>query len=157
MQPTKYGKYFITDTPPNPNHPENRKKGSSMPWENSLYISEELNGTAKGAFYLETNMVVRTGTIELVSKSHSHPFDEYLMFLGTDPEDQSYLGGEVEFWVGDEKHMITRTCAVFVPGGVAHCPLYFHRVDRPFMFITTGNTLGYRYDGESATPAPKAR
>ncbi len=145
MADAQYAKYFITDTPPNPNHPQNRVKDSNVPWINSLYISEELNGTVKGAFYLETNIVTKTGTIELVSKSHSHPFDEYLAFLGTDPNDQFDLGGEVEFWIGDEKHLITRTCAVFVPGGTPHCPLYFHRVDRPFMFVTTGNTLGYRY------------
>ena len=150
MEQTKYGKYFITDTPPNPNHPQNRVKDSDVPWQNSLYISEELNGTVKGAFYLETNIVLRTGTIELVSKEHSHPFDEYLAFLGTDPDDQFNLGGEVEFWVGGEKHVITRTCAVFVPGGVEHCPLYFHRVDRPFMFVTTGNTLGYKYEGDNS-------
>ena len=145
MPDSKYAKYFITDTPPNPNHPQNRAKDSNVPWVNSLYISEELGGTVKGAFYLETNIVTKTGTIELVSSSHSHPFDEYLVFMGTDPDDQFELGGEVEFWIGDEKHLITRTCAVFVPGGTAHCPLYFRKVDRPFMFVTTGNTLGYRY------------
>lgn len=149
MTENKYGKYFITETPPNPRHPQNRAKGSNVPWDNSLYISEELNGTVKGAFYLETNMVMRTGTIDLVSTSHSHPFDEYLIFLGTNPDDLFDLGGEVEFWVGDEKHMITKTCAVFVPGGVPHCPLFIHRVDRPFMFVTTGPTLGYGYDGDN--------
>lgn len=145
MDAGKYGKYFITETPPNPRHPQNRVLVSDIPWQNSFYISEELGGKLKDAFYLETNIVVRTGTAELVSKSHSHPFDEYLVFLGTDPKDQFDLGGEVEFWLGDEKHTFTRSCAVFVPGGMAHCPLYFRRVDRPFMFITTGNTLGYGY------------
>jgi len=145
MDAGKYGKYFITETPPNPRHPQNRVLVSDIPWQNSFYISEELGGKLKDAFYLETNIVVRTGTAELVSKSHSHPFDEYLVFLGTDPKDQFDLGGEVEFWLGDEKHTFTRSCAVFVPGGMAHCTLYFRRVDRPFMFITTGNTLGYGY------------
>jgi len=149
MEHNKYGKYFITETPPNPGMPDNRTKGNTVPWENSLYISEELNGKVPGAFYLETNMVLRTGTIDLLSKSHSHSFDEYLMFLGTNPEDQLDLGGEVEFWLGGEKHMITRTCAVFVPAGLDHCPVYFRRVDRPFMFITSGNTLGSRSEPPS--------
>jgi hypothetical protein len=149
----KYNKYFITETPPNPGMPDNRKKGNVVPWQNSLYISEELNGKVPKAFYLETNIVVRTGTIELLSKSHSHSFDEYLMFLGTNPDNQFELGGEVEFWLGGEQHMITRTCAVFVPSGLSHCPIYFKRVDRPFMFITTGNTLGYKSENEpTASP-----
>ena len=146
-----YDRYFITETPPNPSMPDNRTKGTTVPWENSLYISEELGGKVKKAFYLETNMVLRTGTIELLSKPHSHSFDEYLMFLGTNPQDQFELGGEVEFWLGGEKHIITRTCAVFVPSGLSHCPIYFRRVDRPFMFITTGNTLGYKSESEPTT------
>jgi hypothetical protein len=148
----KYDKYFITETPRNPDMPDNREKDNLVPWQNSLYISEELNGKVPKAYYLETNIVVRTGTIELLEKAHSHLFDEYLMFLGINPDNQFELGGEVEFWLGGEQHMITQTCAVFVPGGLLHCPIYFRRVDRPFMFITTGNTLGYKSESE-----PEAR
>jgi hypothetical protein len=147
----KYDKYFITETPPDPGIPDNRNKGTVVPWQNSLYISEELNGQVPKAFYLETNIVLQPGTIELLTKSHSHSFDEYLMFLGTNPQDQFELGGEVEFWLGGEQHIITRTCAVFVPSGLSHYPLYFRRIDRPFMFITTGNTLGYKSESESTT------
>ena len=151
MAKNKYGKYYITDTPPNPRHPETRIKGNNMPWENTLYISEGLNGVIKDAPYLETNMVVRTSKGDVAdSKPHSHPFGEYLIFLGTDPEDQFNLGGEVEFWVGGEKHLITRSCAVFVPGGIPHCPLYFHRVDRPFMFITTANAVTYEHEAKKS-------
>ena len=51
----------------------------------------------------------------------------------------------MEVWLGDEKRMITRTTAVFVPAGMPHCPLVFHSVDRPFIFITTGNGFDYEY------------
>jgi hypothetical protein len=148
MPESRYAKYFITKTPPNPNHPQNMDRDSDVPWWCSLFISEELGGAVPDAFYLETGMVLRTGTIELLRESHSHPFDEYLLFHRTDPEDQLDLGGEVEFWMGDEKHVITKTCAVFVPKGMPHCPLVFTRVDRPFVFITTGNTLGYQYEDD---------
>ena len=150
MAETKYGKYFITETPPNPLHPQSRVKGNPMPWENTIYINDELNQTLKGAFYLETNMVLRKSEGPPPEsggggKPHNHAFDEYLIFLGTDPEDLFDLGGEVELWVGDEKHIITKTCVVFVPKGTYHTPLYIHRVDRPFMFITTGSTPRYRH------------
>jgi hypothetical protein len=147
MSKNKYEKYFITETPPNPKHPQSRIKGNDMPFENTLYISEGLNGTIKDAPYLETNMVLRTSKGAVTdSKPHSHPFGEYLIFLGTDPEDQFKLGGEVEFWIDNEKHLITRSCAVFVPAHISHCPLFFHRVDRPFMFITTANAITYEHD-----------
>jgi mannose-6-phosphate isomerase-like protein (cupin superfamily) len=150
MAKSKYGKYYITKTPPNPRHPESRIKGNSMPWENTLYINNELDGAIKNAFYLETNMVLRKSTGEVGEKSHSHPFDEYLIFLGTDPDDLFDLHGMVEFWIGGEKHLITKSCAVFVPGGIEHCPLYFHRVDKPFMFVTTGNSYGYKHESDKA-------
>ena len=145
MAKSAYEKYFITDTPPNPRHPETRQKGNPMPWENTLYITEGLNGRVPGAPYLETNMVLRTTPADAVNKAHSHPFGEYLIFLGTDPEDQFNLGGEVEFWVGGEKHTITKSCAVWVPPSVPHCPLYMRRVDRPFMFITTSGSTDYTH------------
>ena len=144
MSESKYGKYFITETPPNPRHPETREKGNKTPLENTLFISNGLDGLIPGIPYLETSMVVRTVKGETPdTRSHVHNFDEYLMFLGTNPEDLFDLGGEVEFWVGGEKHIITKTCAVFVPAGISHCPLYFNRLDRPFIFITSSNESKY--------------
>ncbi len=145
MAKGKYDKYFVSETPPNPRHPESKQKGNSMPWENSLFINNGLDGKLPGAPYLETNMVVRTTKSDSPQRSHSHPHNEYLIFLGTNPDDQFDLGGEVEFWVGGEKHLITKSTAVFVPGGIEHCPLFMRRVDRPFMFITTSSEAGYSH------------
>lgn len=148
MAETKYDKYFITETPRHPDHPQSRDLISDIPWCDSLVIENELDGAVKGAYYLETCMVLRTGTVERLTIAHTHPFDEYLLFVGTNPEDQFDLGGEVELWLGGEKHMITKTCAVFAPAEMPHCPLIVHRVDRPFIFITTGPSLGYEYEDE---------
>ena len=89
---TKCDRHFITETPPNPNHPQNRSRESDVPWWNSLFINEELGGTLKNAFYLETSMILRTGIIELMKEPHTHSFDEYLLFHGTDPDDVFDLG-----------------------------------------------------------------
>jgi mannose-6-phosphate isomerase-like protein (cupin superfamily) len=129
--------------PPHPEHPQSRNVLSDIPWCDSLYIDNELDGAVPGAFYLETCMVLRTGSVGNLTVAHTHAFDEYLVFLGTNPEDQFDLGGEVELWVGDEKRMLTRSCAAFVPAGTPHCPLVIHRVDRPFIFFTTGNGFDY--------------
>jgi mannose-6-phosphate isomerase-like protein (cupin superfamily) len=143
---SQYAKYFITETPRHAQHPQSREIESDIPWCDSLVIDKELDGALPGAYYMETCMVLRTGSVEYLMESHSHPFDEYLLFLGTNPKDQFDLGGEVELWLGDEKRMITRTTAVFVPAGMPHCPLVFHKVDRPFIFITTGNGFEYGYE-----------
>ena len=153
MAKPKYDKFFITETSPNPLHPQTRNRVSNFPWQNTLYVNEELQ-KVKGVLYLETNIVLRPieGGEEEGSKPHYHPFDEYLMFLGMDPDDPFELGGEVEFWIEEEKHIITRTCAIFVPRGIFHCPFYIRKVARPFMFITTGNTSKYAHMAFSDDP-----
>jgi hypothetical protein len=153
MAKSKFGKFFITETSPNPLHPQTRNRISNFPWQNTLYINEELQ-KIKGVLYLETNIVLRPTAAgeEEGSKPHYHPFDEYLMFLGMDPVDPSNLGGEVEFWIEEEKHIITKTCAIFVPKGIYHCPFYIRKVNRPFMFITTGNTSKYAHMAFSDDP-----
>jgi mannose-6-phosphate isomerase-like protein (cupin superfamily) len=140
---SEYGKYFISETPRHADHPQSRDLVSDIPWCDSLYVNKEVDGTVPGALYLETCMMLRPGTEESLMVSHSHPFDEYLLFIGTNPEDQFDLGGEIEMWVGDEKRMLTKTTAVFVPAGVPHCPLVIHKIDRPIIFVTTGTALGY--------------
>lgn len=148
MAESKYDKYFIYDTPLHPEHPQSRQVVSDIPWCDSLYINNELDGALPGAFYLETCMILRTGTVPTLQESHTHSFDEYLVFLGTNPDDQFDLGGEVELWLGDEKHLITRSCAVFAPADMPHCPLVVHKVDRPFIFFTTGTGFDYVREGE---------
>ncbi len=143
MEQSDYGKFFITETPRHPDHPQSRDRDSDIPWCDTFYVSGGVNGQVPGAYYLETCMMLRTGSTPDLQVPHTHDFGEYLLFLGTDPDDHFDLHGEVELWVGDEKRTITRTTAVFVPAGVPHCPLVVHRVDRPFMFITTGDGTDY--------------
>jgi hypothetical protein len=140
---TKYGKYIITETPGNQDHPNVNV---------TLLINHELNGAVKGAFYLESSMVMQADE-GLKDKPHNHDFDEYLIFLGTNPENPSDLCGEIELWLGDEeKHVLTRSCAVFIPRGLYHTPLIFNRVDRPILMLHAGNTLHYRHLSYSQNP-----
>ena len=52
------------------------------------------------------------------------------------------LGGEIEFWLDDEQYMLTKSCMVYVPKGLKHCPIVFRRIDRPifhFLMVTGGD------------------
>ena len=70
---------------------------------------------------------------------HTHDCDEIWLFFGTNPKDNKDLGGEIEFWMGEgdeaEKYTITEPSAVYVPAGVAHCPVYYKTVKRPIISI----------------------
>ena len=53
------------------------------------------------------------------------------------------LNAEIEFWLGDEKYIITKSCLIFAPRNIPHCPLIFHRIDSPVLFFTVGNGTSY--------------
>ncbi len=99
------------------------------------------NKFMKGAFYFEC--IWLTGPIpeSQAFKPHSHDFIEYVGFLGSDPAEPSNLHAEIEFWFDDEKHIITRSCTVYVPEGVWHTPIIVPRLDRPvFCFSASPST-----------------
>jgi hypothetical protein len=76
-------------------------------------------------------------------KPHVHSDLEILTFMGTDTDDLSELGGEVEVSLGKEaeRHIITRPSAIVIPGMFPHCPVIVTRVNRPF-FLTDIRPFG---------------
>ena len=134
MPQNKYDKNFVSG--PKPGDPHEESDIYKVPF----YVDDEV---VPGAYYLMAASFMRMSDKGVSGYEHQHDFDEYLMFLGTNHEDPKDLGGEVELWVGGEKHTITRTCAVFIPAGVKHCPVYFRRIDTPIYFLATGPTPKY--------------
>jgi hypothetical protein len=77
---------------------------------------------------------------------HVHNFDEYLSFIGLDPDNPDYLGGEVDLCLGEEqeKHTINKSTTVFIPKGMKHLPMKFKTIEKPFvlahLFLTDAYT-----------------
>jgi hypothetical protein len=80
--------------------------------------------------------------------AHLHDFDQVLLWLGTDMNDLSELGAEVEICLGkgkdQEKHIFTCTSAVAVPKKLAHLPATHNRIDKPFIFMAVSCTPEYK-------------
>lgn len=85
----------------------------------------------------------KPGEIVMEGKSHSHDFDELVTLFGSNPDDPRDLCGEVEFWLDDEKYLLTKSCLIYVPKGTKHCPLIFKRVDRPIFHYIVGHAGKY--------------
>jgi len=73
---------------------------------------------------------------QMVSETHYHDFDQYLMFFGGDAKNMMDLGGEVELTLGEQngelqKLSITRATIVYVKAGMRHGPLNFKKVNDP--------------------------
>jgi quercetin dioxygenase-like cupin family protein len=132
MAESKYGKYIVNEL----KMPESKKK---IAGEYAKYATRILwldDSVVEGAFHMNTAWYLKAAaTLENVS--HTHDSDEIIGFFGNNPEDPYDLGGEIEIWLEDEKHILTRTSLIFVPAGMKHCPLILRRVDRPIFHFTT--------------------
>jgi len=147
METLKYKKYLVEC----PEIPKDKIAEIHPNIYPQIAVIDELNGKLPGAFYLTCGLAMKKDVIPK-NKPHNHDFEEYLVFLGTNPEDPQDLGGEVELWIEDEKYIITKSTAVFIPRGLYHCPLLFHRIDRPFQVIRAGNSLKDTYLSFSPDP-----
>ena len=69
--------------------------------------------------------------------AHVHPYDEVLVFAGTDPRDINYLGAEISVDMGEERerYVFDKPTVVICPAGVAHNPVIARYVDRPYAFF----------------------
>ena len=154
---TKYGKYVVKD--PNivlgiagddherPHHDfgaENFIKGLTCP--DQVYFDGEIV-KKRGIEIAKPHLVEIGWTWEIPHPNphvlaHSHPFDEFVLFIGSNTQDLQDFGGEVEFTIGEgddaEVHVIDTTCAVFFPAGLPHGPIVYKRVDKPHIMIVMG-------------------
>ena len=72
----------------------------------------------------------------MVKDTHSHDFDQYLMFVGGDLTNMNDLGGEVELTIGLpgeklETLLFTKATTFYLPAGMLHGPLYFKKINNP--------------------------
>lgn len=102
--------------------------------KSNIYVDGDI---VKGGWYLQGSWLYKASEKPYPEKTHSHEHDEYLVFIGTNPDDPYDLGGEVDLYLDGEKYTITETSTVFIPGGVDHCPIYCKRVDSPIYLLAT--------------------
>jgi mannose-6-phosphate isomerase-like protein (cupin superfamily) len=144
MDESKYGKYII-DRPKEgmgpPGLTDEEKRASEEHVTFPIYVDNEV---IPGAYYFMAARWKKITGKGSPPEEHEHEFDEYLVFLGTNPDDPEDLGGEVELWLGGEKHVLKKNCAVFIPAGLRHAPVYFKKIDYPIWYLATGDIKMYK-------------
>jgi hypothetical protein len=142
MSENKYEKYIVTGVQPDLQLADFRiNTNDFVPGMETRLVHLD-DKTLPGAFYVSCFWFWK-GSEEILVKPHVHDYDEVLALIGTDYSKPEDLGGEVEFWIEDEKYLITKTCLVFVPKGLKHSPFIVRRVDTPIFHFTTGPTRMY--------------
>jgi hypothetical protein len=78
-------------------------------------------------------------------KPHTHNFREILCFIGGNPLDITDFSAEVEYTIGDEKHVLREPGCVTMPPGQQHCPIAVKNVStqKPIVFIEISLTNQY--------------
>ena len=132
MPKLKYQKYIVTEL----KLPEEIQKRSAEWIDSAPRILWLDNKVVEGAFQMTCIWYLKPEPTKAFP-AHTHDFDEIIGFFGSDPQNPHDLGGEIEFWLEDEKYMLTKSCLIFAPKGMKHCPLVLKRVDRPIFHFTT--------------------
>lgn len=142
MSENKYENYIVTGVRPDLQLADFRiNTNDFVPGMETRLVHLD-DKTLPGSFYVSCFWFWK-GSEEVLVKPHVHDYDEVLALIGTNYADPENLGGEVEFWMDDEKYLITKTCLVFVPAGLKHAPFIVRRVDTPIFHFTTGPTRMY--------------
>ena len=150
MAARKYEKYIITENirtaPPPPGfvrrREEQKKLGNWTDETDMFCLNSDL---IPGAFYIDAHwMWEKHGTGGLQTEiAHAHDWNEVLLFIAGNRQNPRELNGEIEFWLEDEQYIIHNSCIIYVPAGMSHLPLVFHRIDSPILFITAGTSRSY--------------
>lgn len=130
----KYDKYIVDTQGVMPFHPNTEKAVA----ENMIHMFDMNVKNLKEA-KISMFCVTFRGLIppSQIYKPHVHDFDEITTFFGTNPNDPFDLGGEIEIWLNDERHLLTKSSVIYLPKGFKHNPWWINRIDRPIIAIYT--------------------
>jgi len=141
MAESKYGKYIVSELK---TQFTAEKTAQYAKWATRiLWMDDKI---VDRAFQMNCSWYLRPAehvTAEGLG-SHTHDTDEIIGFFGGNPEDPYNLGGKIEFWIEDEKHIITKSSMIFIPKGMRHCPLKLLQVDRPIFHFSTLTSGQYK-------------
>lgn len=135
MAKTKYGRYIIEDFSGRPmNDIRTQDAFQKVLFDVAVPILYLDDNMIKGSFYSECMWFHTASDVKV--EAHTHDVEEVLGFIGSDPRDYHDLCGEIEFWLGDEKHLLTKSCLLFVPKGLKHSPMVLRRIDKPIFHFS---------------------
>jgi hypothetical protein len=103
------------------------------------------NEVVPGAqFYADTKWILPGAKGEIkVSDSHTHKFGEMISFYGYNYDNIQDLGAEIEITIDNEKNIVDRSFAAYVPPGVQHGPIIVRNIQRPIFWVSTGRAPKY--------------
>jgi len=109
---------------------------AELPWKWVTRLDEDIMPGSQ--FYIvRWTLPHAEPTQDVGHPPHIHRDAELLFVIGSDPENPQELGAEIEFCLGPEleRHIINKTCVIYIPPRFIHGPWRELRTDRPWLFI----------------------
>ena len=130
---------YLMSFVPRPNRPDEDANPKAMSVMKKIAWMED--SFMPGAPYFE--IMWFSGPREPRPPAHTHSFDEYLGFIGGDPEHPEELYATVKFKIEDEWHTFTKSVVLYIPAGMEHSPIIIEEVKRPFIHFSGGPNVSY--------------
>ena len=147
MADLKYADYIVSDAKPElplmlKQLEEERHQGrSTVEFTHLMSVDRE---RIKDFFYVDCSWLWTGSTQGMVEEPHTHDFDEVMGFVGCSREDPHDLGGEITIWLDGDRRVFNKSCLIYIPAGVNHCPIQFNRIERPVFHVNIAPTGSYR-------------
>lgn len=113
-----------------------RQMVAELPWK---WITRIDSDVMPGCNFYVAHWVLphEEALMEVGHPPHIHRDPEIIMVIGGDPENPEELGAEIEMCFGPEmeKHIINRTCLIYIPPYFIHCPWRPLRTWKPWIFV----------------------
>lgn len=120
---------------------EDRKAGkTTIESTHLLTVDDEI---IKDFFYVDCNWMWSGATETSTEITHYHEYDEVMAFVGSNQDDPHDIGGEITIWLDGQEEVLTRSCLIYVPAGVKHCPIYFKQIDKPIFWAIIAPSKRY--------------
>jgi hypothetical protein len=120
----KHGEYLI----------ELMQTGKSM-YEQVEYLFWGVRGAVdlKGSNFCMGQGVL-TKPMKMGGETHSHDFDQVLLFIGADPRNIRDFDAEIEMFLGDKFESFDYPTCIHIPAGTIHAPVIVKRVNKPILY-----------------------
>jgi hypothetical protein len=146
MNELKHADCLITDAKAVPHEIQTKYDKQREKGQSSLETTHLLNVDGeriKDFFFVDCSWLWKGSTQSPVEETHIHEFGEVIGFVGSSREDAHDLGGEIWIWLDGEKVVLNKSCLIFIPAGVRHCPVQINRIDKPTFFVTMAMVKKY--------------
>lgn len=134
--PFKYAKYIIYGNEPHGKMPDYMRETDPKYYRPMAYIDQTVIPDAE--FGCDTRWLLpgdKSKVGQLMMDAHSLPHGTSIVFSAMNYDDITDLCGEVELWIGGEKHIINRSFGAYIPPDVEQGPMIIRDITKQIFFM----------------------